>query len=79
MRPAMHLAAGDDIDARHFLIHNGRLAGSQLCIGKVLWGELAENDEPVERFVPTGHAIGADNGGSVSWIAHDQLKQHSGR
>ena len=42
VRPAMHLAAGDDVDAGHLLFEDRGLGGAQLRIGKVLRGELAE-------------------------------------
>ena len=61
----MHFAAGDHVDAGGFLLQDGGLRGAELCVGKIAGRKLAEHDQAIERFVPAGNAVGADDGRCV--------------
>src|ERR1700722_3053101 len=65
VRAPVHLTAGDDVDPRPFLVVDRSLAGAILRIGHRCHRQLAYRHQPVERFVPIRHAVGADHGGGI--------------
>ena len=49
MRAAMHLAAGDDVDARDLLLKDRGLHGAQLRVGKIARGQLSKRHQAGRR------------------------------
>jgi hypothetical protein len=66
--PPVHFAARYDIDGGCFLFQDSGLRRSELRVQKITFGELTEDDQPIESLVPPGHAIRADDGGRVWFI-----------
>ena len=65
VRPAMHFAAGDDIDAGDLLLKDRGLGCPQLRVGEIARGKLAQRYQPVQRLIPSRHAVRADDGRRV--------------
>src|SRR6266516_1114830 len=57
----VHLAAGNDIYSGGFLIQNGSLAGSILCISHIRFRKGTYLYLPLKGLVPTGNTIGPYN------------------
>jgi hypothetical protein len=55
---AMHLAAGDDVDAGELLVEHCGLRGAILRVRHRRHRQLTDSDQAVERLVPVRHAVG---------------------
>ena len=59
MGSPMHLPAGDDIDRGKFLTQHRGLGGAVLGVGHRRHRQLSHRNQPIQRLVPVGHAVGA--------------------
>src|ERR1700730_13143709 len=61
VRPPVHLAASDYIDPGPLLVEHRSLPDPVLGVSHRSHGELADSEQPVERFVPVRHTVRADH------------------
>src|SRR5687768_3281643 len=65
MGAAVHLAAGDNVDARQVLIENRSLPGAVLRIDQRRHRQLPPRHQAIQRLVPIRHAVGPDHGSGI--------------
>ena len=69
----MHLPAGDYVNAGNLLLEDRGFSGPKLRIREIALGQLPQGHHPVQRLVPSGHAMRANHSGGVGGIKWHKL------